>query len=222
MFLSAVVDMDVYSVASLEDGFNADSISSPLPMGLDIGAEGEYALFPFLDLGLGITHIPLVPAILRHRMSQRMSYEAPFDDMYGTFTGGNFELSEPKINTSYVDDAFFPVLRPLRFEFFADIKPVKTELIVIRPDIGFSVLTVYGYDTACFNAGLKGEINIFDIFRFYIGTGYREKIWANAFGFAMNLRFVEFDGEIRLQGPDFVTSLNPGGLGIALGFRVGY
>jgi hypothetical protein len=220
MHLSAVVDMDVYSIVSLEDGFSLDGMS--LPLGFDIGAEGEYALYPFLDLGLGISHIPLVPAILHHRMSQRTTYEAPFPDMYDTFTGGDFDLPDPELDTTYTDNASFPVLRPLRVDFFADIKPLKTELIVIRPNIGFSVLTVYGYDTACFNAGLKGEINILDVVRLYMGTGYRERIWANSFGFALNFRFVEFDGEIRLQGPDFVSSLEPGGLGVALGFRVGY
>jgi hypothetical protein len=221
MRLNAVVDMDVYSAVSLENDFSPDDIFS-LPMGFDISAVGEYALLPFLDLGLGITHIPLVPALMRHRMSQRMSYAAVFEDIYNSFTEGEFDLPEPKVDSAYTDSAFFPVLRPLRFEFFVDIKPVKTDLIVIRPDIGFSVLTVYGYDTACFNAGLKGEINLFDIARFYMGTGYRERIWANTFGFAVNLRVFELDGEIRFQGPDFVNSLKPGGLGAALGLRFGY
>ncbi|MDR0450653.1 MAG: hypothetical protein LBH26_05260 [Treponema sp.] len=222
MHLNAVVDMDVYSAVSLEDDLSRIGFPSPLPLGFDIGAEGEYALFPFLDLGLGITRIPVVPAILSHRMSQRMSYEVVFDDIYNSFTEGDFDLPEPELDPVYEDDAFFPVLRPLRVEFFADIKPVKTDLLVIRPDIGFSVLTVYGYDAACFNAGIRGEVNLFDIGRFYIGTGYREWVWANSFGFAVNLRVFELKGEIRLQGPDFVNSLKPAGLGAALGLRFGY
>jgi hypothetical protein len=221
MYLNALVDMDVYSASSLEDDFSLDGIFPP-PLGFDISAEGEYALFPFLDLGLGITHIPLVPALMRHRMSQRMSYAAVFEDMYSSFTEGDFELPEPEIDSTYTDNASFPVLRPLRFEFFVDIKPVKTDLMVIRPNIGFSVLTVYGYDTACFNAGLRGEINLFDVTRFYLETGYRERIWANTLGFAVNLRVFELDGEIRFQGSDLVNSLKPGGLGAALGLRFGY
>jgi hypothetical protein len=221
MYLNAVVDMDVYSAVSLEDGFDLDGVSS-LPLGFDIGAEGEYALFPFLDLGLGISHIPVVPAMARHRMSQRMSYSAVFEDLYGSFTEGEFDLPEPELTSTYTDNENFPILRPLRLEFFARVKPVNTDLIVIRPDIGFSLLTVYGYDTACFNAGLKGEISIFDIVQFSMGAGYREKIWANTFGFAVNLRVFELGGEIRLQGPDFTGSLKPGGLGAALGLRFGY
>jgi hypothetical protein len=220
MYLNAVVDMDVYSAVSLENDSAWDNFS--LPLGFDISAEGEYALFPVLDLGLGITHIPLVPAILRHRMSQQMTYAAVFDDMYSSFTEGEFELPEPKLESVYRDDASFPVFRPLRVEFFADIKLVSSDLVVIRPNIGFSVLTVYGYETACFNAGLKGEINIFDRVRLSMGTGYRERIWANAFGFAVNFRVFELAGEIRLQGSDFINSLKPGGLGAALGLRFGY
>jgi hypothetical protein len=227
MSVKGVVNMDVYSAFPLEDmvreGFSDDvDLPNPLPLGFDITLEGAYSLLPVLDLGLGITNIPLYPAQLRYRMHQNITMEGGWDDMFDTLTGGSFDLPEMKSDQYFEENAAFLAFRPLRFDFFAEYRPVEIDLFVIRPHIGFSVLTIYGYDTACFNIGLDGQINIVNLFSLSLGTGYTERMWKHSAGIRLNFRAIELDAGVSLRGPDIVSSFKGKGLGVSLGIRLGF
>jgi hypothetical protein len=229
MSVKGTFDIDIYSAFSLEDLFKGDEnmdtddfIPDPLPLGFDMTLEGRYSLLPALDLGLGITNLPLFPAQLRYRSRQQIKMEGAWTDMYKTLTSGDFEIPEMETTQSNDDDASFWAFRPLRFDFFVLYRPVEIDLFVFRPHIGFSALTIYGYDTACFNAGLDSMINIANIFSLSLGTGYQEHLWKHSLGVRLNFRAIELDAEVSLQGPDIVNSFKGRGLGAALGIRLGF
>lgn len=229
MALRGLIGMDVYSAFPLNDliqgsntGNIADFVPDPIPLGFDMTLEGVYSLLPALDLGLGITNLPLFPAKLRYRMRQETSMVGEWSDMYSALTNGDFDMPGITTEAYYEDDAAFWAFRPLRFDFFVLYRPVEIDLFVFRPHIGFSVLTIHGYDTACFNAGLDGQINIANVFSLSLGTGYMEHMWKHAFGIRLNFRAIELDAEISLRGPDFVNSFKGRGLGANLGIRLGF
>jgi hypothetical protein len=229
MVLSGSAQMNLYSAVSLEqalggNGFTdlASLIPSPIPLGFDLALEGRYSLLPILDLGLDIARLPLFPAQLRHRMRQELKMEGDWSDMYDKLTGGDFEMPVIETPQSFAGNASFMAFRPLRFDLFAEYRPIVIDLFVFRAHIGFSVLTIFGYDTACFNAGLGGEIRIANILGLSLETDYTERLWTHAFGLRLNLRALELKGEIALKGPDILSSLKGRGLGAFVGIRLGF
>jgi hypothetical protein len=135
--------------------------------------------------------------------------------------GGGIDSLIPDFGSTY--DSSDPVytLRPLRFDFFANYKPVGVNLFAVRPHIGISFLTIYGA-TPCFNAGLAGYINILELFSLHLSTGYTEHVWKHAFGLALNFHIVELLAEVSLQSPEFVASFKVNGLGATIGLRLGF
>jgi hypothetical protein len=228
MVLDGSAVMNIYSAVSMETlldgGFTdlAALIPSPLPLGFDLSLEGSYKLLPELDLGLSISHIPIYPAQLRYRMRQELSMKGDWSDLFKTLSSGEFDMPKMETPRSYSDSASFSAFRPLRFDFSAEYRPLGIDLFVFRAHTGLSCLTIFGYDTVCFNAGLGGEIRIANILELSLGTDYVERLWKHAFGLRLNLRALELNGEISLKGPDILNSLKGRGLGAAVGIRLGF
>lgn len=227
MTLNGQGAMNLYSAGSLENlgegGMDlAALIPNPVPLGFDLSLEGRYTLLPVLDLGLDIGHIPLYPARLQHRMRQEFEITGDWSDLFNTLTSGDFDIPELETSQTYTSGASFTVFRPLRFDFFAEYRPLTIDLFVFRAHAGFSLLTVFGYDTACFNAGLGGEIRIANVLGLSLGTGYVERLWKHSFGIRLNVRALELSGELSLKGPDIPGSLKGRGLNAALGIRLGF
>ncbi|MDR1972846.1 MAG: hypothetical protein LBQ46_13105 [Treponema sp.] len=228
MSLKGTAGIDIYSAFSMEklagDDQAQDSsklIPSPMPLGFDLGLEGVYTLLPSLDLGLNIAHIPLFPAELHSRMRQEVSMEGDWSNMYNSLTQGDFDIPEAETVQTF-DDASFFAFRPLRIDFFADYRPMLVDMFVIRPHAGLSALTIFGYDTVCFNAGLEGRINLVNMLGFSIGTGYEEHVWKQSLGVRFNFRVIELDAKFALWGPDIISSFKAQGFGATLAVKMGF
>jgi hypothetical protein len=212
---------------SVEVSFGPEEILGALEFwGLDFSLDAEYALNPRWDLGGSVRSIPLYPSTLRYGISCRMDYSMdPLGDkdINDLINGEGIELDDFEPEDPVVhDDLAFRVFRPLRFDFYANFKPLSTKLIVLRPNIGFSALTVYGYDKACFNAGLEAQLNLKRVFSLSLATGYREKVWRHGLNLMLNLRVLELDLGVSLQSQDFAGSFRIQGAGAHAGVRLGF
>jgi hypothetical protein len=217
-----VFNLDIYSAWAL--GRESDSSSGEnetFPLGFDISAGGEYALQPRLDLGAVVSHIPIIPAGMSQKMHISSEYDFEIADTLDSITNGNIEMPDPEIVTGYDNDVLFYVLRPFRFNFYVKYKPEDTGLFVIRPSLGFSLLSVYGY-APCFNAGIEGRINILKIFSAALFAGYVERIWLYDFRFALNFHVTEIIFGVSLRGTNLINAFGTRGLGLSLGLRFGY
>jgi len=193
------------------------------PNGFDLSLEGEYAFFPFLDIGGSLTNIPLSPATLSSEMIlglDSFSIELEGEDIISrnTHDPPEFEFGDPV----YRNNVKLQVYRPLRFDLYARYKPFISELLVIRPNIGFSVNVNRGDEKWYFNAGLEAMLNLKDLFIFYLGSGYRETIWRQRAGFALNFRAFELDVEAALRNQTFVGCFMERGYELNLGIRFGW
>jgi hypothetical protein len=223
MVFSALADLDVYSAFSLEGMIDGAETGKPsIPLGFDIGLEGGYALLPSMDLGVTIDSIPLFPAKLRHRMRQSFEMAGDWSNMYDKLSKGDFDIPDMESSRTFESGASFNAFRPLRIDFFAEFRPAVADVLVLRPHLGLSALTIFGYDAACFNAGLEGQLNIINMFGFSIGTDYEERMWKHSLGFRMNFRAVELNARFGLWGPDIISSFRGRGFGAALGIRLGF
>ncbi|MDR3144817.1 MAG: hypothetical protein LBU21_00915, partial [Treponema sp.] len=218
------IRMNVYTPFSLEDPgirgiFNAS--------GVDLSLSAEYALLPILDVGGLMSHIPIVPSRMMHGMHVVSDFVFPRgsgEDISGSFIDALVKDEIPSTGGKvfYLNEDALRVFRPLRFDVFARYKPFRNGLITLTPDIGFSLLTIYGYDVVCLNAGLAGRLNLGNFFMVDLSTGYRERLWQHKLGIALNFRVVELDLGAGLLSQDFVSSFHFNGLSVAVGLRFGF
>jgi hypothetical protein len=218
----AIFDLDVYSVYALGEETNSFSRGDDsFPMGLDLSVGGEYALLPKLDIGASVSHIPMIPARMSHRMHIGSEYEFEIDNVLEDITAGDISPPDPEFVTSYDNNTSFYAFRPFRFNFYVNYRPADTGLFVVRPSLGFSFLSVYDY-ASCFNAGVEGQINILKIFSASLFAGYVERIWSYDFRFMLNLHVTEIILGVSLRGTDLINAFGTRGLGLSLGLRFGY
>jgi len=220
IFVNTKGEINVYTPTSLE---NADPGRFFIgPSGFDISLEGEYPLFPFLDVGGSLTNIPFAAATLTNLMKLSMTefdIALSGDDL---IAGKNPEIPPVDFNKTYDDSVEFKVYRLLRFDIYARYKPFNSEFLVIRPNIGFSANVNKDDEKGYFNIGLETRLNLINMFTFYIGTGYLENIWKHKAGFNLNFRAFELDLEAALRDQTFAGAFEGRGLNLNLGLRFGW
>jgi hypothetical protein len=195
--------------------------------GFDLSLTAEYELLPVLDLGGAVSRIPLMPAVLNYRMHDRMGYSFNRgEDKVGLIEmiEGDFDFdsifTEEALETSYDDAAAFRVFRPLSFDMYLQYKPLKTKSIILKPNFGFSVLTVY--EKTCFNFGLEGKLDWKNFVSLTLRSGLRDRVWQHDAAVMLNFRVLEFDIGVGLQSQDFVESFRIEGAQVDIGVRLGF
>jgi hypothetical protein len=181
-----------------------------------------FALFPVLDTGVSVSHIPLVPSTLKHRMTVDVSglhMYVDTSDPVGSLM--NFDIPNFESMITEGDSENKKVFRPVRFDFYALVKPFRSPVLVIRPNIGATTNMAVS-DTTLFNWGFKVQYNAPIIFSAFIGTGLTENIWAQQLGIILDLRVFELSVSAALAGMSFVESLSVKGFGAEIGFKMGF
>jgi len=190
--------------------------------GFDLSLEGEYALFPFLDIGASVANIPISPATLTTAMKMTLKPFSPGlkgEEILDGKTPKNPDFEFDKPNYYNVE---FKVHRPLRFDFYGRYKLFHSEFLVFRPNIGCSV-NINEYDENLYiNCGLEASLNLLNLFIFYAGSGYKETIWRQRAGFALNLRAFELDLEATLRDNTFMGCFKKQGFELNVGIRFGW
>jgi hypothetical protein len=122
------------------------------------------------------------------------------------------------------------VFRPVRFDFYARYRPFKTDLLVIKPNIGFTLsnnsLDPMDMDVY-FNGAAEVQLHLGKfipgyLFTLYFSTGIDEGFWQNRLGFQLNLRALELDFEFALRSQSYAGSFDARGLAAKLGLKFGW
>jgi hypothetical protein len=174
-----------------------------------------------MDLGGGIEHIPIVPAKLSYGQHMNLDYQfdTDIDFLGGGFNEGNLM---PGQETSFSSSDSFFAFAPLRLNLYAAFKPLKNEMLLVKTSLGFSFLTIYGYDDFCFNAGVEGTVFLGGFFSAGLGSEYKERIWKQKLWLGFDLRYAEIIFGINMEAPRFAASFSGKGLGLFWGVRLGY
>jgi len=191
-----------------------------IKLGADFTLEGEYAFFPFLDVGGSLSHIPVVPAVLRNRMRlalDEFEFGIGGDAM---MNGGGIELPELNFGEAEYDTFRLNVFRPMRLNLYARYKPYSSELFTIIPNIGFSVdiSNEQGY----FNAGMAARFNLRNLVSVSLSTGYMEAVWIHQLGIVFNVKIIELNLKAAVRSASFIGSFKAQGVGVNLGLRLGW
>jgi hypothetical protein len=233
------IETDVYTPISMEelrssldlDSFMDSFMENPWAVldarGFDLSLTAEYEVLPQLDLGGSVGHIPLMPASLRYRMHDRIAYSFNRNgeslgilDMIDEDFDFESIFTEEALETSYDDNASYGVFRPLSFDVYLQYKPLKTKSIILKPNVGFSVLTIY--EKTLFNFGLEGKLDWKNFLSLTIRSGLRERFWRHEAALMFNFRVVELNVDVGLQSQDFIGSFKIQGAKVAIGLRMGF
>jgi hypothetical protein len=122
--------------------------------------------------------------------------------------------------TEVYDSEKIRALRPLRFDVYAKYRPLETEFLVLKPNMGFSVN--FARSRGYFNTGFEAELNLKELFKVHLGTGIEDAIWRHRLGFILNLRALEFALEASLRSQSFAGSFTGQGFGLVTGLSFGW
>jgi hypothetical protein len=220
------VKADIYTALSPDEGINISEVLAP--KGFDISADISYQLFPFLEVGGTVTHIPIVPAFMSHGRSINENYaingagktlqELIEDDELSSLLSP--EPSEDDlVSFSNGDKA---VVRPLRFDAYTVYTPFTMDWmrLSLKPSLGLSFLTVY--DTVHFNVGVATEFKLVNMVGLTWDFRYREQVWLNKLSLMLNVRALELDFGAGFRSLDFPGAFTAKGLYASFGFRLGF
>jgi hypothetical protein len=189
---------------------------SALP-GFDLSAGVEYPLFSFLDLGLDLIHIPLVPAIVKNYMQATGTIGVETDNI---FDADLANLASTKADISYGTGSK-NVLRPFKTLLYADYRPFNTRLFSLLPSMGFAYSPLY-VQPFSMEGGLKLRLDLSNLFITTLGVNYEDRLWKNGVGITLNFRAFNIDLGLAMQSEDFLQSWMAGGLAASLGLKFGW
>lgn len=206
--------------------------------GFDLEASVEYPLFNFLDLGVYVKNIPLVPAKLYSKAVIEKEFEMSTTSLLDGFEVTSSEESDEsdeseatEIGTYEVFETPKEIARKFEFGAVAAIRPFGEKLLAIRPRIGFafddpSQLTIESFKNTInnfgFSFGVNAELNFLYFFHLYADSAYDSAIWTQQFGLGVDIHFVEVTMNFASQGTDFVGSFLGSGLKAKLGVKIGF
>jgi hypothetical protein len=188
--------------------------------GLDFSVAAEYALFPIIDVGLAITHIPFMPARLSSKV--RASIDESILDNVSIIDilqdPGSLSINFSPDYTLSSAEAY--VIRPFSMDTWFLYRPFRTDLLGIKPNIGFTTSTPSGL--LYFNMGLELELNVQRVLFLSVRSGREEGVWHHGVGLGINLRVVQVNCEAALASQDYLAAWKGRGLSVGVGLHVGY
>jgi hypothetical protein len=190
--------------------------------GVDFSLSAEYALFSRLDLGLSLSHIPLVPA----RLSTGYEFTLSDTEIIKLDDINNIDLDNliktPKLtgNENFTSLPEIMVFRPLRFDFYNIFRPFNNDLLSVRPNIGFTALNAS--EEIYLNMGTRVTLDLDRIFAVYLDSGLEEGIWRHKLGFELNLRAFELDLEAGMRSQNYLSSWTASGALVKFGIAFGW
>ena len=214
--LSSSGEISIYS-PFIQDG---ELKFGELKFGGDLSLDCEYALFSFLDIGGSISRIPIIPATVQNRL-QLVLGEIDFNVSGQAMISGEGIGEFPEFDFSEKYDTFeMSVFRPMRFDLYVRLKPFSNEVLVIKPNVGFSfdINNKKGF----FNVGAEAQLNLIDMLIINLSTDYTESIWTHKLGLVFNLRLFELNLQAALRSESFTGSLKAQGARVNVGLRFGW
>jgi hypothetical protein len=190
--------------------------------GVDFSLSAEYALFSRLDLGLSLSHIPLVPARLSTGYEFTLSDTEiiKLDDINNIDLNNLIKIPELTGNENFTSLPAIMVFRPLRFDFYNIFRPFDNDFLSIRPNIGFTALNAN--EEIYLNMGTRVTLDLDRTFSVYLDSGLEEGLWRHKLGIELNLRAFELGIEAAMRSQSYLTSWTASGASVKFGLAFGW
>jgi hypothetical protein len=205
------LDYDIRLYSAMKDGkFSLDK-----KLGIDLRLGAEYPLASFLDLGVDITNIPILPATLTDYQLITGHIYFPGD------TSGDLD-SLLDIEGSLPWKKFDKrIWRPFKTLFWAGWRPLDIKLFSLIGSAGFQINLMYD-NPFSMEGGLKARLNWENIIIFTAGARYEDRLWKNGVDLALNCRAFELDLGIDMRSHDIGESWKGSFIGLSFGIKAGW
>ncbi len=224
-------DVAMYSIIGI-DQFTAIDINRVLNinnMGLDFSLGAEYPLFSFLDLGVSVKNIPIILGKLEYKTAISASFEYDSNELLDSLGNSNSEISKKSFPTVempeksiHLNDAQV-VRRPTLIGIAASYRPFG-ELFNVRGNLDFVINKPFYVN---FNIGAGIHLLRMckmggHLFNLTLNTGYNQRMWTQQLDLVFNLRALELAFSVSSRSGNFIRSFMGAGLGVGVGFRLGF
>lgn len=228
MVATGKADIKAYSVVPLNDPTNIDINALLKDVGVDFSIGAQYAIFPSLDVGLEVLHIPALAASLRNETSFVASAEYKVNPVLDSVTGnsesqfyeGKFEVGDPTYTTLTEPKK---IRRPIEAVLMTEWRPFGEWF-----DVNGSVGYVFG-ENHNFKYALGAGFHLLRMSKlgghmldFNIKSGYQNRIWTQQAELIWNLRAFELEFNVSSRSANFLSSFMGTGLGAGFALRVGF
>jgi hypothetical protein len=189
------------------------------PGGLDFSVSVEYALFPILDVGMGLDHIPFMPARLTNKanvaINENILDNVSILDIIDDPDSLQLDFS-PDYSQSSTEKY---VTRPFSLSTWFLYRPFRTDLLTIKPNIGLTTNTPSG--KTYLNVGLALELNVARVLFLRVQSGLKEGLWRHGAGVGFNMRVIQLDIEAALASQEYLSAWKGRGLQVGIGLHAG-
>lgn len=230
MIATGKADIKAYSVVPLNDPTNIDINALLKDIGVDFSIGAQYAIFPSLDVGLEVLHIPALAASLRNETSFVASADYKVNpvlnsamgdtDTDGKYFEGSYEMSEITY-TTLTDPK--KIRRPIEAVLMTEWRPFGEWF-----DVNGSAGYVFG-ENHNFKFAVGAGFHLLRMSKlgghmldFNIKSGYQDRIWTQQAQLIWNLRALELEFNVSSRSANFLSSFMGTGLGAGFALRVGF
>lgn len=230
MIATGKADIKAYSVVPLNDPTNIDINALLKDIGVDFSIGAQYAIFPSLDVGLEVLHIPALAASLRNETSFVASADYKVNpvlnsamgdtDTDGKYFEGSYEMSEITY-TTLTDPK--KIRRPIEAVLMTEWRPFGEWF-----DVNGSAGYVFG-ENHNFKFAVGAGFHLLRMSKlgghmldFNIKSGYQDRIWTQQAELIWNLRAFELEFNVSSRSSNFLSSFTGTGLGAGFGLRIGF
>lgn len=228
MIATGKADVKAYSVVPLNDPTNVDINALFKDIGVDFSIGAQYAIFPSLDVGLEVLHIPALAASLRNETSFVASADYKVNPVLNSATGGtdgkyfegSYEMSEITYTTLTEPKK---IRRPIEAVLMTEWRPFGEWF-----DVNGSAGYVFG-ENHNFKFAVGAGFHLLRMSKlgghmldFNIKSGYQDRIWTQQAQLIWNLRALELEFNVSSRSSNFLSSFMGTGLGAGFGLRIGF
>ncbi len=230
MIATGKADIKAYSVVPLNDPTNIDINALLKDIGVDFSIGAQYAIFPSLDVGLEVLHIPALAASLRNETSFVASADYKVNpvlnsamgdtDTDGKYFEGSYEMSEITYTTLTEPKK---IRRPIEAVLMTEWRPFGEWF-----DVNGSAGYVFG-ENHNFKFAVGAGFHLLRMSKlgghmldFNIKSGYQNRIWTQQAELIWNLRAFELEFNVSSRSSNFLSSFTGTGLGAGFGLRIGF
>lgn len=228
MIATGKADIKAYSVVPLNDPTNIDINALLKDVGVDFSIGAQYAIFPSLDVGLEVLHIPALAASLRNEASFSLNADYTVHPVLDSATGGtdgkyfegSYEMSEITYTTLTEPKK---IRRPIEAVLMTEWRPFGEWF-----DVNGSAGYVFG-ENHNFKFAVGAGFHLLRMSKlgghmldFNIKSGYQNRIWTQQAELIWNLRAFELEFNVSSRSANFLSSFMGTGLGAGFALRVGF
>ena len=224
MIASMDLDMDVYSIAEIEQTSDGKIVIDPEK--LEAAFTKGYGFDIAGGLGIDVSDSFIIGAncripVLPGHLNYKSNVKSGFDFKMKVTDYQNAEITKQDVAITSTE-TYLAVHRPLKASLYIDKNMLGT-LFNLHAAGGVGIRSPFSDQALVYPEYYVGfTLNVFDIFRLGVSTEYTDQVFIHQVGTTVNIRLIQIDLGLSSQSSDFKKSWSVPGVGAYAYVTVGF